>query len=110
MLDSVDILTLKVLWNHIQGSHRLEKYLNIQDCLEKSLKIKFAMKSTWKTLKGLEKALNFTIYRRTQHCFWRPKPQFYTNLLKLISKVMHCRILEVEFLQFDSKTSLYHPL
>ena len=28
-----------------QGSHRLEKYLNIQDCLEKSLKIKFAVKS-----------------------------------------------------------------
>ena len=24
----------------IQGLHRLEKYLNIQDCLEKSLKIK----------------------------------------------------------------------
>ena len=24
----------------------LEKYLNIQDCLEKSLKIKFALKST----------------------------------------------------------------
>ena len=29
-----------------QGSHRLEKYLNIQACLEKSLKIKFALKST----------------------------------------------------------------
>ena len=29
-----------------QGSHRLEKYLNIQDCLEKSLKIKFALNST----------------------------------------------------------------
>ena len=29
-----------------QGSHRLEKYLNIQNCLEKSLKIKFALKST----------------------------------------------------------------
>ena len=29
-----------------QASHRLEKYLNIQDCLEKSLKIKFALKST----------------------------------------------------------------
>ena len=29
-----------------QGSHRLEKYLNIQDCLEKSLKIKIALKST----------------------------------------------------------------
>ena len=28
----------------VQGSHRLEKYLNIQDCLEMSLKIKFAMK------------------------------------------------------------------
>ena len=30
----------------IQSLHRLEKYLNIQDCLEKSLKIKFALKST----------------------------------------------------------------
>ena len=29
-----------------QGSHRLEKYLNIQDCLEKSLKMKYALKST----------------------------------------------------------------
>ena len=29
-----------------QGWHRLEKYLNIQDCLEKSLKIIFALKST----------------------------------------------------------------
>ena len=28
-----------------QGSYRLEKYLNIQDCLEKSLKIKFVLKS-----------------------------------------------------------------
>ena len=56
-----------------QGSHRLDKYLNIQACLEKSLKIKFALKSTWKTLKGLEKSFNFTIYRKIQHCFWRPK-------------------------------------
>ena len=31
----------------MQGSHRFEKYLNIQECLEKSLKIKFALKSTW---------------------------------------------------------------
>ena len=58
----------------LQGSHRLEKYLNIQDCLEKSLKFKFALKSTLKTLKGLEKSLDFTIYRRIQHCLWRPKP------------------------------------
>ena len=28
------------------GSHRLEKYLNIQYCLKKSLKIKLALKST----------------------------------------------------------------
>ena len=53
-----------------QSSHRLEKYLNIQDCLEKSLKIKFALKSTRKTLKVLEKSLNFTIYRKIQQCFW----------------------------------------
>ena len=51
----------------------LEKYLNIQDCLEKSLKIDFALESTGKTLKGLEKSLNFTIYRSIQHCLWRPK-------------------------------------
>ena len=31
---------------NIQGSHRLEKYLNTQDCLEKSLKIKFALKKS----------------------------------------------------------------
>ena len=99
-----------------QDSHRLEKYLNIQDCLEKSLKINFALKSTCKTLKGLEKSLNFTFYRRIQQCFWRPKsiklwcfylpqhmlhqikaPQFYTNFLKLISLVMDSSISKVEF-------------
>ena len=54
---------------YIQGSHRHEKYLNIQDCLEKSLKIKLASKSILrKTLQGLEKSLNFTIFRRVQHC------------------------------------------
>ena len=51
-----------------QGLHRLEKYLNIQGCLEKSLKIKFTLKSTGKTVKGLEKSLNFTFSRRIQHC------------------------------------------
>ena len=30
----------------LQGSHRLGKYLNLQDCLEKTLKIKLALKST----------------------------------------------------------------
>ena len=44
-----------------EGSHRLEKYLNILDCLEKSLKIKSALISTGKILKGLEKSLSFTM-------------------------------------------------
>ena len=51
-----------------QGSHRLEKYLNLEGFLEKSLKIKSALKSTGKSLKSLEKSLNFTIFCRTYHC------------------------------------------
>ena len=66
-------LVVIVIIHCIQGSYRLEEYFNIEDCLKKSLKIKFALKSTLKTLKGLEKSLNFTIYRRIQHCLWRPK-------------------------------------
>ena len=42
----------------VQGSHRLEK----------SLKIKSALKSTGKSLKSLEKSLNSTIFCRTKHC------------------------------------------
>ena len=48
-----------------QGSHRLEKYLNLEGFLEKSLKIKSALKSTGKSLKSLEKSLNSTILCRT---------------------------------------------
>ena len=44
------------------GLHRLEKYLNLVDFLEKSLKIKSALKSTGKSLKNLEKSLNSTIF------------------------------------------------
>ena len=36
-----------------QGSHRLEKYLNLEGFLEKSLKIKSVLKSTEKSLKNL---------------------------------------------------------
>ena len=43
----------------------LEKYLNLKGFLEKSLKIKFALKSTEKSLKSLEKSLNSTIFCRT---------------------------------------------
>ena len=49
----------------VQGSHRLEKYLNFEGLHEKSLKIKYALKSTGKSLKWLEKSLNFTIFCRT---------------------------------------------
>ena len=48
-----------------QGLHRLEKYLNFEGFLEKSLKIKSALKSTGKSLKGLEKSFNSTIFCRT---------------------------------------------
>ena len=48
----------------LHGSHRLKEYLNIQGCLVKSLKNKPALKSTRKSLKGLEKPLNFTSYCR----------------------------------------------
>ena len=41
-----------------QGLHRLEKHLNLEGFLEKSLKIKIAMKSTGKSLESLEKSLN----------------------------------------------------
>ena len=45
-----------------QGSHRLEKYLNLEGFLEKTLKNKSALKSTGKSLKSLEKSLNSTIF------------------------------------------------
>ena len=48
-----------------QGSHRLEKYLNLEGFLEKSLKIKDALKSTGKLLKCLEKILNSSIFCST---------------------------------------------
>ena len=49
----------------LQGLHRFEKYLNLEDFLEKSLEIKYALKSTGKSLKGLEKSLNSFIFCRT---------------------------------------------
>ena len=50
----------------MQGSHRLEKYFNLEGFLEMSLKIKSALKfSIGKSLKSLEKSLNSTIICRT---------------------------------------------
>ena len=48
-----------------QGLHRLEKYLNIEGFLEKYLKIKSALKSTGKSVQGIEKSLNSTILCRS---------------------------------------------
>ena len=42
------------MFMYVQGSHRLEKYLNLEGFLEKSLKIKSALKSNGKPLKSLE--------------------------------------------------------
>ena len=50
--------------NMYQGSHRLEKYLNLQGFLEKSSKIKYALKSTGNSYKGLEKSLDSSSYCR----------------------------------------------
>ena len=84
----------------VQGWHRLEKYLNLEGILEKSLKIKFALKSTEKSLKSLEKFVNSTIFCRietiisikllcfylVQHMLHQIKAQqFFTNSLVLIS-------------------------
>ena len=43
----------------------LEENLNLEGFLEKSLKIKLALKSTGKSLKCLEKSLNSAIFCRT---------------------------------------------
>ena len=48
-------------WERTPGSHRHEKYLNCEGFLEKSLKIKSALKSTGKSLKSLEKSLNLLL-------------------------------------------------
>ena len=54
-------------WSAIemQGSHRLEKNLNLEGLHEKSFEIEYALKSTGKSLKCLEKSLNSTIFRMT---------------------------------------------
>ena len=48
----------------LQGWHRLEKYLNLEGFLEKSLKIKYALISTENSRKGLKKFLNSSTFCR----------------------------------------------
>ena len=54
------------IFGTVQGLYRLEKYSNLEGFLEKSLKIKSALKSTGKLLKSLEKSFNSTILCRTK--------------------------------------------
>ena len=48
----------------IQGSHRLEKYLDLEGFFEKPLKFKSALKNTENSPKSLEKSLNSTLFCR----------------------------------------------
>ena len=59
------VFVIKANGKGSQGSHRLEKYLNLERFLEKSLKTKSALKSTGKSRKSHEKSLNSTIFCRT---------------------------------------------
>ena len=54
-----------LILSYLQGSHRLEKYWNLEGFLEKSLKNKYALKSTGKSLKCLEKSLNSSTAHNT---------------------------------------------
>ena len=46
---------------NIQGSQRLEKYLNLEGFHEKSLKIKYALKSTGNHAKALNSSVFFNL-------------------------------------------------
>ena len=51
-----------LILHRLQGLHRLEKYMNLEGFLEKSLKMKYALKSTGKLHNNLEKSLNSSIF------------------------------------------------
>ena len=98
------------LWSELwkQGSLRLEKYLNLEGLLKKSLKIKSALKSTGKFIRGFEKSLNSisvglnTVDRDLNQyeivmLHQIIAQQFYTNFLVLISPLSQSSISEVEF-------------
>ena len=61
----VPFLKRKVMKTCTRVHTDLLKYLNLEGFLEKFLKIKYALKSTGKSLKSLEKSLNSTIFFRT---------------------------------------------
>ena len=71
-----------------QGSHRLEKYSNIQDCLEKSLQIKFVLKSTWKSIKCLE-SLWILLFSVGLNTVDRHLNQYKMLCLYLVQQMLH---------------------
>ena len=102
----------------ITGFTRLEKYLNLEGILEKSLKIKSALKSTGKSLQSVEKSLTFLLFSvglntadtenliiikfmclyLVQHMLHQIKAQqFYANFLVLMSPLSKYSISEEEF-------------
>ena len=83
----------------MQGLHRLVKYLSIQDCLEKSLKIKFALKSTWKTIKN-QKVLEFYLLQKDSTLTFETEIGIKLLCLYLVQHI----VLEYYLLQEDSTT------
>ena len=90
----------------LQGSHRLEKYFNLEGFLEKSLKIKSALKSTGKSLKVLKSpwillfSVGLSSVDRELNQYKIVVPyftQFYTSFLVLMSPLSQSCISEVDF-------------
>ena len=69
--------------------YRLEMYLNLEGFLEKSSKIKSALKSPGKSLKGFKKSLNSTIFCRTKHCLTETEISIKLMCLYLVQHMLH---------------------
>ena len=59
---------------HKNITHRVHTGMKITWIYRTVLKSPWKLNLPWKALKAVEKALNFTIYRRIQHCLLTPKP------------------------------------
>ena len=92
LVETAFVLTGMLCLNFLDEISLLRvRTLNIQDCLEKSLKVKFALISTWKTIEGLEKSLLLKVLvlenvQTMVHLFGAAimlhqlkAPQFYTD-------------------------------
>ena len=90
-----------------QGLHRLEKYLNLESFLEKSLKIKSALKSTGKSPQSLEKSSTFCCISLESAMFANEKNNLQGLTLEiLICDSLICTGLEVIKLEFILKLKI----